>query len=94
MLAVEDCSRHAHRYQQLATAGGIAYNETLVVRPFLDQRLVSLSQAEEENGQSRIYLGIHWHFDKTEGIAQGPLVGDWVFDHAFAPRGRSSHGSR
>jgi hypothetical protein len=29
----------------------------------------SLSQAEEENGQSRIYLGIHWSFDKTEGIA-------------------------
>src|SRR5262249_1631744 len=64
------------------------------VRPLIPRSFVSLSQAEEENGQSRIYLGIHWHFDKTEGIAQGRLVGDWVFDHAFAPRGRSSHGSR
>jgi hypothetical protein len=27
-------------------------------------QLRSLSQAEE-NGQSRIYLGIHWSFDKT-----------------------------
>jgi hypothetical protein len=64
------------------------------VRPLIPRSFVSLSQAEEENGQSRIYLGIHWHFDKTEGIAQGRLVGDWVFDHAFVPRGRSSHGSR
>jgi hypothetical protein len=45
----------------------------------------SLSQAEEENGQSRIYLGIHWHFDKTAAISQGRHVADYVFDHAFRP---------
>ncbi|HEY2625563.1 MAG TPA: hypothetical protein VGI41_02295 [Candidatus Udaeobacter sp.] len=43
----------------------------------------SLSQAEEENGQSRTYLGIHWSFDKTEGIAQGRRVADYVFANAF-----------
>jgi hypothetical protein len=46
----------------------------------------SLSQAEEENGQSRIYLGIHWSFDKTEGIKQGRRVADYMFRHAFEPR--------
>src|SRR5438876_781460 len=55
------------------------------IRPLLSRSFSSLSQAEEENGQSRIYLGIHWNFDKTEGIALGRRVGDYVFDHAFLP---------
>jgi hypothetical protein len=56
------------------------------VRPLRPRSFASLSAAEEENGQSRIYLGIHWAFDKTEGIAQGRRVADYVFDHAFGPR--------
>jgi VCPO second helical-bundle domain len=55
------------------------------VRPFRPRSFSNLSQAEEENGQSRIYLGIHWSFDKAEGIAQGRRVGDYVFEHAFTP---------
>jgi hypothetical protein len=55
------------------------------VRPLIPRSFTSLSRAEEENGQSRIYLGIHWEFDKTEGIAQGRRVADYVFQHAFAP---------
>jgi hypothetical protein len=55
------------------------------VRPLLPRSFRSLSQAEEENGQSRIYLGIHWAFDKTEGIVQGRRVADYVFAHAFVP---------
>ncbi|MGE5756819.1 MAG: vanadium-dependent haloperoxidase [Planctomycetaceae bacterium] len=41
----------------------------------------SFSAAAEENGQSRIYLGIHWSFDKTAGIATGDAVADYVFHH-------------
>jgi hypothetical protein len=55
------------------------------MRPYRPRSFSTLSQAEEENGQSRIYLGIHWSFDKTEGIALGRRVGDYVFDHAFTP---------
>jgi hypothetical protein len=55
------------------------------VRPHMPRSFSTLSQAEEENGQSRIYLGIHWHFDKTAGIAQGRRVADYVFNHAFRP---------
>jgi hypothetical protein len=54
-------------------------------RPLLPRTFNNFSQAEEENGQSRIYLGIHWSFDKTEGIAMGNSIGDWVFDHMYQP---------
>jgi hypothetical protein len=55
------------------------------VRPLKPRSFRSLSQAEEENGQSRMYLGIHWSFDKTAGIAQGRRVANHVFRHAFQP---------
>jgi hypothetical protein len=54
-------------------------------RPLAPRTFANLSQAEDENGQSRIYLGIHWIFDKTAGIVQGRSVADWVFDQLFLP---------
>jgi len=56
-----------------------------ITRPFRPRLFGSFSQAEEENGQSRIYLGIHWSFDKTAGIAQGRQIADYVYQHAFKP---------
>jgi hypothetical protein len=64
------------------------------VRPLLPRSFHTLSQAEEENGQSRIYLGIHWSFDKTEGIAMGRQVADFVFDNVFTPVKRRPWGNR
>lgn len=55
------------------------------VRPLLPRSFTSLSQAEEENGQSRIYLGIHWSFDKTEGIFQGNRVANHVCAKIYQP---------
>ncbi|HKE33329.1 MAG TPA: chloroperoxidase [Candidatus Angelobacter sp.] len=55
------------------------------VRPLIPRSFSTLSQAEDENGQSRIYLGIHWSFDKNEGIAMGRRVADYIFDNAFGP---------
>lgn len=70
---------------------GVTRDNQGVVRPLVQRSFSSLSQAEEENGQSRIYLGIHWEFDKTEGIAQGRRVADYVFKHAMQPRRQGVH---
>lgn len=72
---------------------GVTLDNTGNVRPLLPRSFSSLSEAEEENGQSRIYLGIHWAFDKTEGIAQGRRVADYVFKKAFVPLRRTRHDS-
>jgi hypothetical protein len=65
---------------------GVTRDNAGNVRPLVERRFSSLSQAEEENGQSRIYLGIHWAFDKTEGIAQGRRVADYVYKNILRPR--------
>ena len=59
---------------------GVTEDNAGNVRPLVTRRFARLSQAEEENGQSRIYLGIHWSFDKTEGIAQGRRVARFAMD--------------
>lgn len=64
---------------------GITKDNLGNTRPLLPRSFENLSQAEEENGQSRIYLGIHWAFDKTESIILGRKVGDYVFDNVFRP---------
>jgi hypothetical protein len=64
---------------------GITAGNDGVVRPLKPRSFNSFSQAEEENGQSRIYLGIHWAFDKTAGISQGRRVANYVYRNAFQP---------
>jgi hypothetical protein len=39
----------------------------------------SFSEAEWENAISRVYLGVHWSFDATEGIKLGNNIGDYAF---------------
>ncbi|MDQ3546665.1 MAG: phosphatase PAP2 family protein [Verrucomicrobiota bacterium] len=64
---------------------GITKDNQGNVRPLIPQSFTSFSQAEEDNGQSRIYLGIHWSFDRTSGITMGQQVADYDLDHLFLP---------
>lgn len=56
--------------------------------PGITRSYNSFSQADEENGMSRIYLGIHWIFDKTFGQQIGHNVADYVMQHALLPAHR------
>jgi hypothetical protein len=43
----------------------------------------SFSEAAVENGESRIYAGIHFRSAVESGIDQGRQIGDYVFSHAL-----------
>ncbi len=45
----------------------------------------SFSQAEQENAMSRIFLGVHWIFDATDGTTLGNDIAGWVVDNHFQP---------
>jgi len=64
---------------------GVTKDNAGNIRPLLPRTFANLSEPEEENGQSRIYLGIHWNYDKTESIKLGRNVADFVFDNLFQP---------
>ena len=64
---------------------GVTRDQFNVVRPVVTRSFHSFSQAAEENGQSRIYLGIHWSFDKVQGINLGDSVADYVFGNFLRP---------
>lgn len=54
-------------------------------RPLHPLYFSSFSDAERQNAESRVYLGVHWQFDADQGVLQGHRVADWVWDHAFQP---------
>lgn len=55
-------------------------------RPVIGPRtFTKFSDAAEENAMSRIYLGIHWIFDATSGIAQGDKIANFDFNHILQP---------
>ncbi len=53
------------------------------VRPLRRRSYERLSEASEENAVSRLYLGIHWRFDKDEGQKSGGTVADFVSSRLF-----------
>ena len=63
----------------------ITVDQNGLVRPTLPRTFDSFNQASGENALSRIYLGIHYNFDATEGIKCGDEIADYVFEHSLLP---------
>ncbi len=64
---------------------GVTKDQDGSTRPLVSRSFTTLSQASYENAQSRIYLGIHWGFDRDVGLHNGKQVADYVFAHFAQP---------
>jgi hypothetical protein len=64
---------------------GKNYSDTGQLQPLEPVNYRSLSTAEYDNAESRIYIGVHWQFDADVGIQVGHEVADYVLSHAFQP---------
>ena len=53
------------------------------IRPALVRTYNSFTEAENENGQSRVYIGVHWQYDISSAHTQGHQVADYVYRRAF-----------
>jgi hypothetical protein len=51
----------------------------------ITRSFASFSQAADENGESRIYAGIHFRFAVDDGIRQGKKIGAFALTHALQP---------
>jgi PAP2 superfamily len=56
---------------------GVTTDNTGTVRPKF-KKVFNLTEAIEENNQSRIYLGVHWQFDAEGGEKVGTAIADKV----------------
>jgi hypothetical protein len=65
---------------------GVTRDDNGRVRPPRTRSYSNLTQAEMENHDSRIYLGIHWRFDQDQGLIQGRSVANYIFDNFLQPR--------
>jgi hypothetical protein len=57
------------------------------LRPIVARSYTSFSGTAFEAVQSRIYLGIHWAFDREPGLSCGNAVATYVFDNCLQPNG-------
>jgi membrane-associated phospholipid phosphatase len=51
------------------------------VRTYHRRSFSRLSDAIDENGRSRVYLGVHWQFDADAGIVSGKKIADYLYSN-------------
>jgi len=47
---------------------------------------ISFSQAAMENGDSRVFAGIHFRFSCERGLELGKRIGDWIVENHLRPK--------
>jgi hypothetical protein len=65
------------------------YGDILNLAP---RTFTHFSDAADENAQSRIYIGVHFDFDKEQGVIEGYHIADYDFNHELQPLHGSQNG--
>ncbi len=63
----------------------IAFSATSEELPGVTRSYATLTEAMEENGRSRVYMGIHWNFDDFESHPIGYGIADYITTNHFEP---------
>lgn len=61
-------------------------DENAGVRPFVPVRYRNLLEAQQENGRSRVFNGVHWEPDDTEGQNLGTSIVRFALTQKFKRR--------
>ena len=64
---------------------GVTRDSSGVVRPRRTRSYDNRTQAEIENHDCRIYLGVHWRFDQDQGLIMGRKIGHFVVQNILQP---------
>jgi hypothetical protein len=64
---------------------GETKDDANLIRPCLVQRFATLSQMTAQCAASRIFSGVHWSFDGSEGAKMGETIADYVFENSMTP---------
>lgn len=65
---------------------GLGLDPNGTPRPLVPVRYRSFQEAQEENGQSRIFNGVHWQYDNTGGQSMGVNIGNYTVANALTRR--------
>jgi hypothetical protein len=63
----------------------VSFSTTSTTQPGVTRSFARFSQAAEENGNSRVYVGFHFRHAVMEGIKLGTKVGKVAFNHSLRP---------
>jgi hypothetical protein len=64
---------------------GETKDDANLVRPCLVSKFDTLSQMTAQCAASRIFNGVHWRFDGSEGAKMGDAIADYIFENNLTP---------
>lgn len=65
--------------------GPVTFSHQSASLPGVTRNFVSIGQAEQEIGASRVYVGFHFRRAVSQGLKQGSQVGNWALQHVMGP---------